>query len=505
MRTLPPELYDAVLGFVPSLSLQNTTYSLALALPFYSRYLIDNYLFTHINLAHPRQVRSFYLRLRAHPNDILRIKTFALTSWNVDADVVVNVIRLISEVQEMTLYIGINFAPEHLEEIFERPMKKLQFLGLRFRPYVERATYLQFLKGAYFDTTLKALGTWPSNGIPSISIVQDPLSERFRDKEAFAQPLVFFRLDAFMNLAASSYTSSVTNLRLRIPSRHVAKYLYIHPKSLPNLAILDLSTCHVPEMEVDEILLRFKKLKHLIVDYCDILRGEWREGDWAVLGKNCALAGVKRSKKREKKVKEWLDINSVVVNGMQTMLVGPQPTAPVKKAKRGRKGLAMPSFKLREEQQAPTNGATPTTVVGGYVQKIRVLPSLPNLASFATTVHPSIDEEKQQDIRREFAAGWRQGLLQLSAVRKRMLQSWMNGFRIVRDDEEDPALGEDGLEGLIDLAHGDEDMLLLDIEALSELCPCPVLCFAANAADGHTDGCGHLRDSKWNMLDSESR
>lgn len=134
MRTLPPEIYDEVLGYIPSLSLQKTTYSLALAIPFYSQYLIDNHLFTHINLAHSRQVTRFYLRLRAHPNDILRIKTFALTSWSVDADIVVNLIRLISDIRELTLYIGINFAPEHLEEIFERPMRKLRFLGLRFRP-----------------------------------------------------------------------------------------------------------------------------------------------------------------------------------------------------------------------------------------------------------------------------------------------------------------------------------------------------------------------------------
>lgn len=45
------------------------------------------------------------------------------------------------------LNVGTNFAPEHLEEMFEEPRLDLNRMEVRFRPYVEQATYYQFLKG----------------------------------------------------------------------------------------------------------------------------------------------------------------------------------------------------------------------------------------------------------------------------------------------------------------------------------------------------------------------
>lgn len=46
------------------------------------------------------------------------------------------------------LNVGTNFAPEHLEEMFESERLDLRRLEIRFRPYVEQASYYQFLKGA---------------------------------------------------------------------------------------------------------------------------------------------------------------------------------------------------------------------------------------------------------------------------------------------------------------------------------------------------------------------
>lgn len=107
-------------------------------------------------------------------------------------------------------------------------------------------------------------------------------------------------------------------------------------------------------------------------------------------------------------------------------------------------------------------------------------------------------------IRREFHSGWKMGLAQLSAVRKRAITSWMNGTRIVREDEDSLEKGEAGLEGLTDLLSGDEDLIALDADQLLELCPCPVLCFAGSPLnDGHTLGCGHLVNTRWNIWDSE--
>lgn len=45
--------------------------------------------------------------------------------------------------------VGTNFAPEHLQEMFERPRPQMERMEMRFRPYVEQASYYQFLKGEW--------------------------------------------------------------------------------------------------------------------------------------------------------------------------------------------------------------------------------------------------------------------------------------------------------------------------------------------------------------------
>jgi hypothetical protein len=45
------------------------------------------------------------------------------------------------------LNIGTNFAPEHLTELFQRVRPDIERMEMCFRPYVEQATYYQFLKG----------------------------------------------------------------------------------------------------------------------------------------------------------------------------------------------------------------------------------------------------------------------------------------------------------------------------------------------------------------------
>jgi hypothetical protein len=47
------------------------------------------------------------------------------------------------------LNVGTNFAPEHLEEMFQDQRRDVRRLEVRFRPYVEQASYYQFLKGEY--------------------------------------------------------------------------------------------------------------------------------------------------------------------------------------------------------------------------------------------------------------------------------------------------------------------------------------------------------------------
>ena len=132
LGSLPPELYSAILSSVPSEIRQSTTLSLTRALPVAP--IPEHHLFTHIHLKQAEQVIQLYQRLRKAKDDAGWIEGFVLDTWTVDADSAVNLVHLLFRVKEMILFIGPNFAPEHLEEMFEIPRLSLQFLSLRFKP-----------------------------------------------------------------------------------------------------------------------------------------------------------------------------------------------------------------------------------------------------------------------------------------------------------------------------------------------------------------------------------
>lgn len=131
-ETLPPELYSAILDLFPPTDLQRTTLSLLKALP--KSPIPEHYLFSRIHLKRAEQVVQLNLRLRKARANAEWVKDFSLETWTVDADVAVNLIHLLPQIKELTLFVGPNFSPEHLEEIFESPMPTLQFISLRFRP-----------------------------------------------------------------------------------------------------------------------------------------------------------------------------------------------------------------------------------------------------------------------------------------------------------------------------------------------------------------------------------
>lgn len=58
-----------------------------------------------------------------------------------------SVLRCLPDLRVLMLNVGTNFSPEHLEEMFEEPRLGIKRMEMRFRPYVEQATYYQFLKG----------------------------------------------------------------------------------------------------------------------------------------------------------------------------------------------------------------------------------------------------------------------------------------------------------------------------------------------------------------------
>ena len=193
---------------------------------------------------------------------------------------------------------------------------------------------------------MDTLAKWPRGSLPSLSIIQDPipvdpnpepsspsstssvlslssaLAARNNGKRSFAhaQPLVFFRLDhALSNLLHSPALSGMRSLRLRVPSRPIARALCagnvnlgvgmggmgVALQSAPatsslveeddeertggdgaeserseqvgggqgqgctsTLKFLDVSTCGLLDTEIDHILEKFPVLQHLVMDRC---------------------------------------------------------------------------------------------------------------------------------------------------------------------------------------------------------------------------------------------
>lgn len=144
LAMLPPELYSSILAFVPAEELQKTTYALICALA--SRPVPRHHLYTFIRLAYPEQVLKLYLHLahrdRSSSGEVkiplaCRVRELSLETWNVDADIFNNLVRLLPNLESLSLRIGpSNFSPEHLEQLFTPAhyFQRLKYLSLRFKP-----------------------------------------------------------------------------------------------------------------------------------------------------------------------------------------------------------------------------------------------------------------------------------------------------------------------------------------------------------------------------------
>lgn len=480
---LPAELYSAIISHLPADSFQQDVLALTRAIPRSPVPL--HHLFERIRLKHAQQAVQLYSRLRNATDERNWVKDFGMVTWTVDADVIVNLLGILPRISSLLLFVGPNFAPEHLEEIFHKPRDNLCFLSLRFRPYVMKATYYQFLKGAYFDTTLTALSRWPSYQLPTLSIVQDPPEPLISSAKHFAQPLVFFRLEPISVLLGSEYISSLMHLRLRIPSRQVSRFISSIPSSVPALRLLDLSTCNILASDMEGMLIRFHGLQHMILDGCSVARDQSQVTEWNNIGKICATATVRRAKAREKELKTWLQHNAATAAAPAGM---PQPAA--RRIRPGRRGLATATISLREEPTA--SGPDIIHVPAGIViPKVRVVPSSPTLLSLCTSAS-FITDVQHQTIREEFEKGWNEGLVQLAAVKSRLYASWKNGIRMMRITADASGGGYDGLEAIEgeNAFHSAQD----DNESLAP----PVLCLAGPGISGkHAEGCGH--NIAWNV------
>lgn len=257
-----------------------------------------------------------------------------------------------------------------------------------------------------------------------------------------------------------------------------------------------------------------------MLDGCSLLRGEAREGEWAALGKSCALGGVKRAKEREKRVKAWLEANVVIsVLGQDegaAVIAGPRAAA-TKRPHKGRRGVATSTLSLRasppRDELPPHAGPNKDGSSHNFkstIQKIRILPSAPSLRSFATTTASTLhaDAEKLAEFRAEFERGWREGLGQINAIRSRLRQSRANDVRVMRmievsgsnEEDEDEDKEKGGLRGLVDLETNDG--FFDDVSSDKDEGRCPVLCLAGpGRKEGHSEGCGHAVG--WEAWDDE--
>jgi hypothetical protein len=76
------------------------------------------------------------------------IRALGSQSWQVDAQILADLVSLIPGLTDISLNVGPTFAPEHLDDIFKAPRPDLLSLELVFTPYVDTPTYYQFLKVA---------------------------------------------------------------------------------------------------------------------------------------------------------------------------------------------------------------------------------------------------------------------------------------------------------------------------------------------------------------------
>lgn len=363
-----------------------------------------------------------------------------------------------------------------------------------------------FFQGSYFDTALLALARWPFGTLPVLSIVQDSNELGTGQKPPFAQPMVFFRLDACLSLLlhSPSMALSLKSLRLRIPARPIARPLcsMMQPPTspyssdltpLPDLEFLDISTCSLLANEFDMILVRFPSLKHLILDGCSFLRGE---GDWNDLGKRCALAGVRRAKQKEQVLKSWVDANRTTEE---------DPPNQGRRAKRGRKGLATATISLRGSLDVASTASqlSVSQVSLQRAAKIRILPSLPTLKTLSITVAPWVKPDKFSMLRAEFEAGWAEGMALLAVTEARLMSGAKNRYQIMRfsssfefENSQDDSL-EEGLEGLENVGAEDRASSRDNIR----LSP-PVLCFSGpGRGPKHEENCGH--SVAWEVMKDE--
>ncbi|KAB5589194.1 hypothetical protein CTheo_7369 [Ceratobasidium theobromae] len=522
---LPSEIYTVILSHVPPGDRQTTVLNLTRALP--RSPVPRNQIYDHIIVHTPPAVWHLYKLFRKQKGDegdtynpSNQVKSISIQVWMADADLVVNLLALLPDVPIMRIFVGTTYSPEHLQDIFTRPRLALRTLNLRFKPYVERATYLPFLKGAYFDSTIVQLTKWPvteDKHLKYLSIAQDTISYETHVK--FAQPLVsaafprkfytlrfpkaFFSLEPLAKLATSPVGQYIQALRVSVPAKPVTTHLGSQADSFPRLKILDISTTTLPPPNAERAIGRLLgqlNLHHIIIDRS---AGPMPRDSpaWAALGRACALAKVEKAKQKEREIQEWVDMKrreeEVAIaqanQAEQAPAVQPAPNVPVptsRARRRGRRGLATSTISLRDSQpqfislQNTPNSSSSSS--GPITRRIRIVPSPPTLRTFSTAfVGPSNPTAQQRsDWGRAFVQGFLDGCGSLNAIWKRMQDSAT--VRVMRFIDNDTESYQPENEDTPTIFHGVADIAVaghwIGWEPVE-----PIICFGTERAASGSD------------------
>ncbi|QRV80277.1 hypothetical protein RhiJN_08292 [Ceratobasidium sp. AG-Ba] len=414
LSDLPSDIYVTILSHVPPIDRQRTVLSLSRALP--RSPVPTHQIFEHIIIHTPPAVLALYqifLKRKQQEEDLhnpgSQVRSLSIQTWTADADLVANLLGLLPNLPVLHLSVGTTYGPEHLNDIFVKPRMDLKSLQLRFRPYVKQATYLPFLKGAYFDSSIVQLAQWPATAqshLETLSITQDTIS--YQAHIRFAQPLAFFSFKVLTELATSPIGQYITALRISVPAKPVAPFLSTsNQQSFPRLQFLDISTTSLPppsaEQAIGRLLSQLISLCHVVIDRNAGPMPRDTPG-WTSFGRACALAGVARAKEKEKEIQEWFEARrrreavAQAANPEEAAAAerAVRPSVPVSapaRPRKGRKGLATATISLRDPQpqRASGSGSTSTRLTPAQqeedtsdVRKIRIVPSPPTLRTFST-------------------------------------------------------------------------------------------------------------------------
>ncbi|KAK4055777.1 hypothetical protein OIV83_000324 [Microbotryomycetes sp. JL201] len=333
VHVLPTELIDHVIDQLPPSELQHTAVRAV------------------------RAGATCILQLGKTRDDIRHTRTITVDSvWRDDPQMLVNLVRMPPLAWSVRVSIGPLWAPEHLDELLDKPswMRTIEQCWFRFNPYVTQRSYYTFLKGAFFDSSPVILSTWspeeapkirrlafeqdlpPNHGVERSSVpafglrdLADALDRDQADTDPdkdgivpptkapestfdFAQPIVFHRLAWVDILGRSTIGAQLTHLVLRLPRRNTLSALTASPLSFPALVHLDISTTQVTSDPRFPALLRLHpQLSSIVLDRCTGLVGQ-KEPDnqpalatiqW--LGKCCAGSGNARA---EEVARAWYKV-----------------------------------------------------------------------------------------------------------------------------------------------------------------------------------------------------